>query len=361
MKRIWNYISINSTSVLSTKEIMLIMTGSLFAFHTFLLLFFAYFCIYPLILFNIGSIVLYAFCYFKAQKKGNLLRIFNLTYIEISLHAVAATLLLGEKSGFMLYLVTLVPFGYYAFYNFSKGGKRVNPMWYILLVGAFFSLTKIACSMIEPSYSYGDERIDHIIYMINYFVMVVALIGFFSTLMNQVRILEEMREKQNRNLEQLSKIDALTGLVNRRCIQEEYQKYKLRNESYAVILGDIDDFKKINDTYGHDAGDKVLQAVAAVFKKSVRRDDIVCRWGGEEILAYLPGCPKGEAGKIAERILDAIRKLSVDAGGNGCMIQNITMTMGIAASNEVYELHRAVQKADERLYSGKRNGKNQVV
>lgn len=357
MKRIWNYISINSIAVLSTKEVMLILTGSLFVFHMFLMLFFAYFRICPLVLLNVGSTALYAVCYRQAQKQENLLRIFNLTYVEIIIHAMTATLLVGEKSGFMLYLVMLVPLGYYAFYNFSRDKKRVNPMWYILLTGVFFSLTKVLCSYITPLYSYGNVRVDHVIYLVNYFVTVVAIVGFFSTLMNQVRILEEMREKQNKRLEELSKMDALTGLVNRRGLWEEYQKYKVRNESYAVILGDIDDFKKINDAYGHDVGDTVLQAVAEVFQNTVGQEGIVCRWGGEEVLVYLPGCKREKILRLAEEILAGVRELKLPGQEN----LGVTMTMGIAASHEVYELNLAVQKADERLYSGKRNGKNQIV
>lgn len=359
MKKIWDYVSIKSIAVLSTKEVMSIMSGTLFVFHTFFLLLFAYFHIYPLVLMNVGSITLYAICYSQVQKDCDLLKIFNMTYVEVVIYAVVATILLGLDSGFTLYLVILIPIGYYAVYNFGEGDKTVNPMWYILLSGVGFCLTRLICNFIEPIYSYGNTQVARVIYMMNYFVTVVAIIGFFSTLMNQVRILEEMRERQNRSLEQLSKIDPLTGLVNRRCIQEKYQKYKVLNESYAVILGDIDDFKKINDTYGHDAGDKVLMAVAEVFRNTVRCDDIVCRWGGEEILVYLPGCPDEEVSKIAERILGGVRALKVSTSGQ--MLQNITMTMGIATSDEAYELHLAVQRADDRLYRGKNNGKNTVI
>ena len=359
MKRVWDYVSIRSIAAMSTKEVMLAMEGVLFVFHTCLLLFFAYFRVYPLMILNIFSIILYAFCYNQVRNNGNLLHIFNLAYTEIMVHAVIATLLLGTDSGFMLYLVTLVPIGYYAVYNFGSKEKAVSPMWYILLACIGFCITRIVCSRVEPLYSYGNKDVDKIIYMVNYFITVLAIIGFFSTLMNQIRLLEEMREHQNQRLEQLSKIDPLTGLVNRRCIQEQYQKYRSLNEGYAIILGDIDDFKKVNDTYGHEAGDKVLKAVAEVFKNTVRCDDIVCRWGGEEILVFLPGCPDEEVAGIADRILNSIRELKVNAGGQ--MLPDITMTMGIAVSTEADELHTAVQKADERLYRGKRSGKNKVV
>ena len=359
MRRVWEYVSIKTISVLTPKEVMSIMSGALFVFHTLLLLFFAYFRIYPLVLVNAVSITLYAHCYNCVQNGGNFLRVFNLMYIEVIVHAVIATILLGTDSGFTLYLVTLVPIAYYAVYNFGLGEKAVSPMWYIFLAAGGFCLTRIVCSRMEPLYSYGNIKIDRRIYMMNYFITIVAIVAFFSTLLNQIRLLEEARERQNRKLERLSKIDPLTGLMNRRCIHEQYEKYKSLNEHYAVILGDIDDFKKVNDTYGHKTGDKVLREVAGVFRNMVRMEDVVCRWGGEEILVFLPGCTGEEAEVLAEQILAEIRKLKVTDEEK--VSGNISMTMGIASDIEADEFQTVVQKADERLYHGKHSGKNRVV
>lgn len=153
--------------------------------------------------------------------------------------------------------------------------------------------------------------------------------------------------------------DPLTGLSNRRSLEERYQQSERLKEEYAVIMGDIDDFKKINDTYGHDIGDKVLKAVADIFKASVRNNDVVCRWGGEEILIFLPKCTRDDAIAIAHRILENIRKLDMSALDNS--VFHVTMTLGVSVSFEAQGFEEVMKEADKRLYNGKHLGKNQVV
>ena len=157
----------------------------------------------------------------------------------------------------------------------------------------------------------------------------------------------------------LSTQDALTGLANRRSINEKYRDIIKKKEAYSVILGDIDDFKQVNDTYGHACGDSVLKSVAEVFKVSVRSGDVVCRWGGEEILVMLPKCNKDTATQIAERIAEGIRKILV-ISNEGVEVR-VTMTFGVAGSDEGRDIKDIVKRADNRLYYGKGHGKNCVV
>ena len=165
--------------------------------------------------------------------------------------------------------------------------------------------------------------------------------------------------RKNKKLEVLSTQDALTGLSNRRSINENYKKILVENNSFSVILGDIDDFKHINDTYGHSYGDSVLKAVANVFKVSVRDADTVCRWGGEEILVLLPRCNKETAASIAERIAEGIRNISIKYYDDE--IIKVTMTFGVASSDEERDIKGITKKADDRLYYGKKHGKNCVI
>jgi len=262
----------------------------------------------------------------------------------------------GTESGFVLYLVALTPIAYYAVYHFGTETKQINPMFYIGLSVIAFCITRIVCMNTEPLYGYGNDTVEKIVYMVNYFVTIVAIIGFFSTLLNQIKTLEAVRERQNRKLERLSRTDSLTGMVNRRSIQDKYRQAVNLGESYSVIMGDIDNFKKINDSYGHETGDTVLKSVAAAFKNNVRENDSVCRWGGEEILVFLPKCEKEGASAIAQRILEQIRRITIEQSG-----EMVTITMGVAFSGEAVSFDDIVRKADERLYMGKRNGKNQVV
>lgn len=359
MGKIWDYLSIRSKHALSVKQVMSLAMLVVGIFHVGLLLLFSCFKIYPMIVVNIFSIVLYIYCYNQAKKGKNLLRIFNLAYIEIVLHAVIAVLMLGTDSGFTLYMIAMLPLGYYAAYNFSSKAKSTNPMFYVAISGIAFCFVRLVCNHIEPPYSYGDKQIDKVIYMVNYLVAVGAIVAFFSTLLNQIKILEKLRLDQNRRLENLSKIDPLTGLTNRRSIQERYRQADVLNEEYALIMGDLDDFKKVNDTYGHDMGDVVLKAVADIFKNAVEAEEVVCRWGGEEILMFMPKCAKDDASDTAKGILEHIRALQFLTQDGKSF--RITMTLGIADSFEGTAFDSVLKKADERLYDGKHKGKNRVV
>lgn len=190
-------------------------------------------------------------------------------------------------------------------------------------------------------------------------LVVITIVAFMSTFLIQIRTLEELMTRKNQKLEVLSTQDALTGLSNRRSINERYKEIEKANESYSVILGDIDDFKHVNDTYDRSCGDSVLKSVADVFKASVRTGDIVCRWGGEEILVMLPKCNKDTAAQIAERIADGVRKILIISpeGMEIC----VTMTFGVAGSYEGAGIKDVVKEADNRLYYGKGHGKNCVI
>lgn len=359
MKGLWEYISAKAKYALSPRQVMSRIMFVLGIFNMGLLIFFVIFSIYPMVLVSMFSVTLYIYCFIQASRDKNLLPVFNLSYAEIMIHAVASVLLLGVDSGFSLYIIAMLPLGYYASYNFSSEKKSVNPMLYVLFSGVAFCFARILGSSMHPLYSYGNKSIDRAMYMVNYFVAVIAIVLFFSTLLNQIKYLESQQKNQNKKLEELSKTDALTGLANRRSIQERYEDSELLQESYAVILADIDDFKKVNDTYGHDAGDRTLKAVSAVFKNAVRGEDIVCRWGGEEILVFLPKCPLENAKDRAEAILQNIRKLQLTTQEHSSF--GVTMTFGVAISEEAGSFTEVVQKADERLYTGKQTGKNQVV
>lgn len=359
MRRIWQYMSAKADRALSVKELMTIAMIVIGGFHTFLLLFFSYFHIYPLVAVNVVSVCLYVFCYQGIKRGTSLLLVFNLTYIEIVLHAVIAVLLLGRDSGFSLYIIAMLPLGYFATYNFNRKKKRVNPMIYVVFAVISFFVAQITSDFVEPMYSYGNKQVDRVIYLVNFMLAVIAIVVCFSTLLIQIRTLEDLRRHQNKKLDRLSKTDHLTGLMNRRSIEERYAQAELLKEDYAIIMGDIDDFKKVNDTYGHDVGDKVLKAVAKAYKKSVREEDMVCRWGGEEILVFLPKLSKKDTAAIAERVLRKVRQIEVETA-DGTMI-HITMTLGVAISAEARCFEDVMKKADERLYNGKHTGKNQVV
>ncbi len=158
--------------------------------------------------------------------------------------------------------------------------------------------------------------------------------------------------------------DALTGLFNRRYLEESLSQAiayaHRRQSSLGVIMIDVDHFKRFNDTYGHDAGDYVLQQVGSLLKSSVRESDIACRYGGEEMVLVLPGLSLEHACIKAEAIRSAIAHLALKH--NGRPLDNLTASFGVA----VYPEHGTIasdllQVADAALYQAKAAGRNQVV
>ncbi|MDX1443078.1 MAG: GGDEF domain-containing protein [Gammaproteobacteria bacterium] len=166
----------------------------------------------------------------------------------------------------------------------------------------------------------------------------------------------------NRELERNSRTDPLTGLPNRRCLTEDLARLaeRVRNGGgrYTVLLVDIDHFKKINDTYGHDCGDKVLQRFALTLRRYLRGADIVGRWGGEEFLVVLPNAQGPGARLAALKLNRAIRETSFTHEGKRLAI---TATFGVAEGGSGTSVDEVIRRADAALYEGKRAGRDTVI
>ena len=157
-------------------------------------------------------------------------------------------------------------------------------------------------------------------------------------------------------------VDGLTGLANRRSCEETLASELARAERFpgplALIVADLDDFKDVNDRYGHQAGDVVLREFAALLTESVRDIDLACRWGGEEFLLVLPGTDMDGAAHVAERVRRALQErtvLSVD----GERIP-VTASFGVAAYPQAHTASELFAAGDAALYEAKRTGKNRV-
>ncbi len=161
------------------------------------------------------------------------------------------------------------------------------------------------------------------------------------------------------NLEKRAEIDSLTGLPNRAFIQRYYDQMQRDGGTLCAIIIDLDRFKKINDTYGHEAGDRVLEAAASVFKEVLRDKDIVGRWGGEEFVMLLPATSVETGMAIAERARKRLENLTIELRESNV---SITASFGVAfgpASDE--SLADLMDRADKVLYEAKENGRNQVM
>ena len=188
----------------------------------------------------------------------------------------------------------------------------------------------------------------------------------------RILTLQENLVTARRNMETLARHDTLTGLLNRRAIHERAlaELNRLRRGTattpLSVILLDIDHFKNINDTYGHDAGDRALQAVAALLLAQLRSYDGLGRWGGEEFLMLLPGTGLAEACAVAERVRNNLVEAR-PALPDGTRVV-LSASLGVAAIDETTTeaagelwLENLVQAADQALYRAKSEGRNRVA
>ncbi len=174
-----------------------------------------------------------------------------------------------------------------------------------------------------------------------------------------------MLERRNKNLflnakqlEHLAIYDKLSGLCNRMKIESfceaELDRALRYKEVFSIGLIDIDDFKKINDQFGHNAGDRVIQEISKIFQTSVRKTDHVGRWGGEEFLILLP---QTEANNALE-LIEKIRKIVAQSDFG--LPKNVTISAGVAEYRDDKTIETIVYCADKALYKAKREGKNRV-
>ena len=158
--------------------------------------------------------------------------------------------------------------------------------------------------------------------------------------------------------------DPLTGLRNRRYLEERLS-HEIRRASRAegplsVIMLDLDHFKRINDLYGHPAGDRLLIRVARFLEEGVRREDVVARYGGEEFTIVLPGTGEADARWVAEKLRKGVRRVSLDGIGDG--ETSVTLSIGVAFyPGNGEEVHDLLEAADAALYQAKREGRDRVV
>lgn len=162
-------------------------------------------------------------------------------------------------------------------------------------------------------------------------------------------------QKNITRLRQDAHTDPLTGLGNRRTLEHALQTWEQEKTPFSVLSLDVDHFKKVNDTYGHDVGDRVLQQLAQHMRDGARERDVFCRVGGEEFLILLPRTAPNEARQVAERLRQQIEQADM------APVQHVTISIGIAHwPGHSAAVAQVLKLADEMLYQAKRQGRNRV-
>jgi two-component system cell cycle response regulator len=190
------------------------------------------------------------------------------------------------------------------------------------------------------------------------------LLARVNTQIRRCRYAEQLRSNVQASME-MAVTDALTGLYNRRYMESQtsvlVEHAANRGKTLSVVVLDVDHFKAVNDTHGHDVGDRVLQELAARLRACVRNIDLICRMGGEEFVVVLPDAGMEIALKVAERIRRIMSAKPFDAGARAGPLA-ITVSLGVSLIESPSDsIDDIVKRADEALYRAKREGRNRVI
>ena len=345
---------------LAVRQMEHLICASVGIYHFMLFLIFWKYAVWAMVVVNIASIFSYILAY-RCVSREKYNSFFHIVYTEILVHMILAIIMVGGECGFELYGFAILPLVYYNFYACLelKGANQAVKRRVLALLAVGVSIgIKIVSGFFEPVYTFGNGSVHYVMYLLNLSLIAVSVMVIQSIYISQILNMREALIEKNSMLDNLARTDELTGLNNRRAIMEFINLPIEKTGKYSVIMADIDDFKKINDTYGHDQGDKVLVSLSEIFRENVRNSDIVCRWGGEEILVILMKCGLKDAQKIAEKIRNAINSEKlIQIDGTDA---KVTMTFGIAYADHVGG-QDVIKAADHNLYQGKNNGKNCIV
>lgn len=179
----------------------------------------------------------------------------------------------------------------------------------------------------------------------------------------KTRELDVIRDSLSRS-EQRARTDTLTGLANRRALDEFLRKAQTTadwGEPLSVLMLDIDHFKSFNDNFGHGVGDQVLRLMAKVLREKVRAQDLPARYGGEELIAVLPDADLAACAEIAERIRRAIAEATITRRSTGETLPGISVSIGAAQYRVGETMTDLIERCDRALYLAKSGGRNRVV
>lgn len=316
--------------------------------HAGLTVLFFYLGVHVLAALNIVSTALWA-AGWQANRSCRHEGAIMLMISEVIAHTVLVVPVVGWHAGFQYYLFGAIPFS--LFNNRFRGDT-------IIILSVCLCLTFIALDMLSHDSPPLTALTASAVRALNYANIIIAFtaVGIISY---YFRLASVTLEKE---LEQLAHTDSLTGLYNRRKMQEvlEIQQALASRTglNFALIFVDIDHFKKFNDSHGHYCGDYVLCQVASFLKKNLRQGDALARWGGEEFLIMLPNTKLEGARVIAEKIRKGIAERRFHLAGHDF---SVTLTLGLSEHDDSASLEESLKRADDALYKGKEAGRNLVM
>ena len=323
--------------------------------HIIFLFFFLFTGLTPLFITNVVSVALYIFCRFLLNR-GSVTLASRLILTEVFFYILISVYYLGTESQMQWYLaLILIPI----FYNLEYSTRHRTILCAIDII--VIALCMLYGKLFTAPYA-GSQSAVFFYYFNSVFIISAIILEILTG--NVVRgIVTILSSNDIELLRQQSYRDPLTNLYNRRyadiIFNEIEPNFASRRtpEKYAVAMIDIDDFKDINDRYGHDIGDFVLQKTVNTLQSNIRKDDYLFRWGGEEFLAIIRGVDLSSAAGIAQNLCYRVAQ-SVYICNQDLKI-SVTITIGIAPIGK-NGFKEAITLADQNMYKGKNCGKNCV-
>ncbi len=187
----------------------------------------------------------------------------------------------------------------------------------------------------------------------------IYLVGIMHDITEITRVNELLHEK-SAALELLANTDSLTGCLTRRALLEQWQQQIVPETGAAVLMIDVDKFKAVNDTYGHETGDHVLTTLAERTRTALPNNSLLARYGGEEFVAVIPDCTTERAFAAAERLRLAVGTTPI-ATPTGPLVATISVGISHCVSPDTADLNKAISRADTNLYLAKKRGRNQSL
>lgn len=304
--------------------------------------------------FNIFSLAVYVAALYLNRHEHYYLALW-LAFVEVNLHASLAIWLLGWDSGFYYYLFAIGPM---LFINPARPflEKVLLAAVPVVLMIVLYELS--VNSM--PAYPL-ELSVLHLVHVGN-LIATVALVAYLAHFhAKSVNESHRKLQKLTRAYEQLATYDSLTRLLNRhamtQAIRTQVSRYRRDKQPFVLALGDVDNFKQINDQLGHKAGDELLIEFARRMQHRLRQHDVIGRWGGEEFLILLSDVSLEEA----EIVLNDLRKYLSEPLDIMHKPYVVTITFGAAQYSDSKGIDQTIQAADHAMYEGKHRGKNQVI
>lgn len=278
---------------------------------------------------------------------------FCLLNILILVWISATILCFGWNIGTQQFLLALVVFCF-----FAKYGHEALKILYVALL----LLVRIALYLYSAQHApslFVDSVMENTLQILNTLAIYASISVIMYIFSRDSQALEGKLIEYNEQLMKQANTDTLTGLSNRRCTMAYLEKLLDRpSTSISICLCDIDWFKKVNDTYGHEMGDEVLKKISETFQNSLPSDCFISRWGGEEFLLIFPSQNGDESRVHLSTLSRDIQNLTFHSAD---VDFHVTMTFGLVEYDYVSSLDTLLKEADNKLYYGKEHGRNQIV